>query len=50
MTTLLSYAKRRWIFLLVIAIILILNLIVWRDALKKEKPIDLPVKEEKIIV
>jgi hypothetical protein len=52
MNDLLCYVKRRWIFLLVIAIILILNLIVWSDALKKEKPnpIDTPVKLDSIIV
>jgi hypothetical protein len=29
---------------------LLLNLMVWRNALKKEKPIDLPVKTVAVIV
>jgi hypothetical protein len=40
--------QRRWLFLLVVAIMLLFNLMVWPNALKK--PIDLPVKVEDITV
>jgi hypothetical protein len=46
---LINYIKRRWVFLLVVAIMLFLNLMVWRTALQKPKPIDLPVKVDTTI-